>query len=126
MYTDNRQSLITITLVPALYERQGVAAVVANKRPEIHQHHTTAQTFYREWFRIDPCTRAKSGSCRRVRFRCQAVRRDALTSASSQSGDAGIEQTKRLAALCVICSHHQRGDKNKQSCCNNILSVHCL
>src|SRR5215470_7418816 len=107
MYTDNRQSLITITLVPALYERQGVAAVVATKRPEIHQHHATAQTFYREWFRIDPCTRAKSGSCRRVRFRCQAVRRDALNSASGHSGDAGIEQTKRPAAFCITRGHYQ-------------------
>src|SRR5215813_12160750 len=105
MYTDNRQSLITITLVPLLYERQGVAAVVATKRPEIHQHHTTAQTLYREWFRIDPCTRAKSGSCRRVRFRRQAVRRDELTSASGQSGDAGIQQTKWPAAVCITCRH---------------------
>ena len=50
VHANNRQPLITVAFVPALYERQCVAAVVAAKRPELHQHDATAQIPECQWF----------------------------------------------------------------------------
>src|SRR5207244_8543849 len=54
MYTDHRESLIAIPLVPGLHVWQRSNAVHTGVVPEIHQHRASAQLPEAEWQRIKP------------------------------------------------------------------------
>ena len=97
-----------------LQKRQRVAAVVTTKRPKIHQHDATPQTFYRKWLRKGLWLARSTDSQTRSELTPHTLRAARSRNMPKLQNELGIskffEENKKNTSTVVVL-----GEKNKIS-----------
>src|SRR5262249_49488809 len=127
VHADDRKSFIAIARIPTLYRRQGIATVVATKRPEIDNDDATEQTLQRQRVRIDPGASENLRGSRRFCFISRIVwNNHVVLPTTGESRHTDAQNTQRAPALSVSSNDNRNANYNQQYCGNNVLSVHRL